>query len=131
MAWPYDAHIAPDPELWLALSEAEQVEAVAAHHRTHAHTHLRLPNPSVHAAAHVAVENQLAMEEPKEAREALLRLMKEGLNRHEAVHAIAAAVSNEMLAILREKRPYDAERYRASLKDLVAKAYLGTARKQD
>lgn len=131
MAWPYDPHTAPDPELWLALSEADRVEAVAAHHRDTKHLHQRLPNPSVHAAAHVVAENQLAMEEPPEARVALLRLMNEGLNRHEAIHAVAAAASCEMLAVMRERRPFDPERYRAALQALEAKSYLGTARKQD
>jgi hypothetical protein len=45
----------------------------------------------MHAVAHVIVENQLAEGLP-EAKRALGRLLGEGLDRHDAVHAIASVL---------------------------------------
>ncbi len=48
-----------------------------------------LPDLNIHATVHQIVENQLAENFP-DVVEALDRLMHQGLNRHEAIHAIAS-----------------------------------------
>jgi hypothetical protein len=85
----YDARKAPDPEEWLALDEQERIDLVIDYHRRR-----RLPvgqSAKAHAATHVVVENQIAMGDPGVVPATLDCLMKEGLDRHDAIHAIGSA----------------------------------------
>ena len=50
----------------------------------------QLETPELHAMAHVVVENQVALGDATPVPETLERLMDEGLDRHEAVHAIGS-----------------------------------------
>jgi len=81
----YHPLVAPDPDEWLALEEEERIELVMDFHRR---ARIRLPNAKAHAAAHAAVENQIAEGDALPVRRTLERLMDEGLDRHDAVHAI-------------------------------------------
>jgi hypothetical protein len=97
----YDALKAPDPEDWLDLDEQERIDQVIEYHRRH-----RMPmggSAKLHGIAHVIVENQIAMGDPPAAREALARLMGEGLDRHDAVHAVGSVVMGLMYDVLREE----------------------------
>ena len=49
------------------------------------------------------VENQVALGHTFAARAVLLRLMAEGLDRHEAIHAIGSVLSEQLFAALREE----------------------------
>jgi alcohol dehydrogenase (cytochrome c) len=49
---------------------------------------VQLETPELHAMAHVVVENQVALAEATPVPETFDRLIDEGLDRHEAVHAI-------------------------------------------
>jgi hypothetical protein len=82
---PYDPLEAPDPEEWLALDEQERIDLVLNYHRK---ARIRLPNAKVHAIVHAMVETQIALEDETPARRTAQRLMDEGLDRHEAIHAI-------------------------------------------
>ena len=93
---PYQ-HIAS--EAWQALDESERIESVRRYHRRN---RIRLDNERLHAAIHVIVENQVALGDAFLARAVLLRLMEEGLDRHEAVHAIGSVLSKQLFAALRE-----------------------------
>ena len=64
------------------------------------------------------VENQLRSHEPPETQQALDRLLAAGYTRQKAVELIATAVAEEIWQILHEKKPYDAERYKACLSRL-------------
>jgi hypothetical protein len=75
----------PDPKRWIWTAEDERLAQVLAYHRR---SRVKLPNADLHAIMHVVVENQLAERYEATAR-ALDRLMSQGLDRHEAVHAIA------------------------------------------
>jgi hypothetical protein len=81
----YDPLEAPDPEEWLALDEQERIDLVLNYHRK---ARIRLPNAKVHAIVHAMVETQIALEDETPARRTAQRLMDEGLDRHEAIHAI-------------------------------------------
>jgi hypothetical protein len=81
----YNAIEQPDPEIWLELDETERVDLVIDYHRR---IGVQLETPELHAVAHVVVENQVALGEATPVPETLDRLMEEGLDRHEAVHAI-------------------------------------------
>jgi hypothetical protein len=90
----YDPDVAPHQEDWLALDEAERVVLVEWYHRD-----ARIPLPKaarrLHATTHVVVENQLA-EKDEPVMRALSRLVKQGLSRHDAVHAIGSVVAEEI-----------------------------------
>ena len=68
-------------------------------------------NPFAHVTMHVAVETQLETGDPPEAAAALERLLAAGLSRHEALHRIGAAFSEELFEMQREGRPFDRSRY--------------------
>ncbi len=76
----------PDQGKWQAHSEGERIEAVEAYHRKQG---VRVPNPLLHATIDVVVENQVALGDEIPVRQTLIRLMQEGLDRHDAVQAIA------------------------------------------
>jgi hypothetical protein len=94
----YDPDRQPDPEAWLELDESERIDSVVAYHRR---TRVRLENAKVHAVAHVIVENQIALGQPPLASATLARLMDEGLDRHDAIHAIGSIVFRVMFDALR------------------------------
>jgi hypothetical protein len=81
----YDPLVGPDADDWLSLDEQERIDAVMDFHRR---ARIRLPNAKVHAVAHAVVENQIAEGDALPVRRTLERLMGEGLDRHDAVHAI-------------------------------------------
>ncbi len=86
-----------------------------------------MPKVRLHATMHVVVENQLAAGDPPEARATLERLIGEGLSRHEAVHALMNAVSQQMVELLGEGRTFDRTRFAELLAALDADAYRGSA----
>lgn len=93
-----DEHI--DPDAWLALDESERLWLVRRYHRRQ---NIWLPNETIHAATHVIVENQVALGAAFPVRVVLFRLMKEGLDRHEAVHAIGFVLSGQLFAAMSEE----------------------------
>lgn len=86
----YDPHKHINSDAWLALDESERAQLVVQYHRQQ---RIRLPNKTVHALIHVIVENQIALGDAFPAKGVLLRLMREGLDRHEAIHAIGSVLS--------------------------------------
>ena len=109
---------APDPAHWLELDERERLDRVEHYHRC---ARIDLPNSTLHATIHVAVENQLAAHDESAVR-ALARLMKEGLSRHDAVHAIGSLVAEQIYDLLKLKDSPEAlrARYDAALERLDA-----------
>ena len=115
---PYQ-HIAS--EAWQALDESERIESVRRYHRRN---RIRLDNERLHAAIHVIVENQVALGDTFLARAVLLRLMEEGLDRHEAVHAIGSVLSAQLFAALREEAGADLNaQYVEKLNRLTAESW--------
>jgi hypothetical protein len=78
--------------------------------------------PRVHAATHVVVESQLAAGAPPEARRAMDRLVRGGLTRHEAVHAIASVAAAAAQGALSGAR-FDRVAYARALDALTAEAW--------
>ena len=83
----YEANEKPDSETWLELDESERIDMVIDYHRR---TKVKLETPELHAMTHVVVENQVALGEATLVPATLDRLMDEGLDRHEAIHAIGS-----------------------------------------
>ena len=93
----YDPFQPPDPVEWLELDEMERIDLVREYHRR---TGVKLPNAALHAAIHAAVENQVAMGDELPVRRTLERLQGEGLDRHDAVHAIGSVLSRHMFEMV-------------------------------
>jgi Domain of unknown function (DUF1841) len=117
----YDLYQHNDSEAWQELDESERIESVRQYHRQN---RIRLPNETLHATAHVIVENQVALGDSFPARAVLLRLMEEGLDRHEAVHAIGVVLSEQLFAALREEGDADINKqYVEKLNRLTAESW--------
>ncbi len=114
----YDPSQVPDPAEWLALDEQERIVLVEQYHRR---TRVDLPNLKLHATIHVVAENQLASHDEPVVR-ALARLVKEGLTRHDAVHAIGSVVAEQIYDLLKLGDTPEASRarYYAAIERLTA-----------
>jgi len=99
----YDPDNAPDPAEWLALEELTRIQLAEEHHRL---ARTKLPNLKAHAVFHAIVENQVAENLDPVVR-AMTRLTAEGLNRHEAVHAIALVVAEHIHDLFNAKADVD------------------------
>jgi hypothetical protein len=93
----YDPERDPDPEMWLELDEGERIHLVEQQHRA---ARERVPNLMAHAGIHVAVENQIAMGTP-DVVVTMQRLLREGLMRHDALHAVGSVLAGHMFEILK------------------------------
>lgn len=85
----YDPARAPNPEEWLALDEQERIRVAKNYHiaeRTGG------GDAMGHAVFHVAVENQIAQGHGPTCR-TVERLQKEGLTRHDAIHAVGSVIA--------------------------------------
>ena len=80
----YDPLKAPDPEKWLAATEDERIKNVENYHRR---AEIQMPKPKLHVIAHAVIETQLALELP-DVTSAMKRMLEQGLDRHEALHAL-------------------------------------------
>jgi hypothetical protein len=117
----YDPLQAPDPDAWLALSEDERIELAADFHRRAGD---RAPSAPAHAAIHCMVENQIALGEATPVRAAMERLMAEGLDRHEAIHAVGSALAGLLADLSRGEGPADFNAaYGAALGRLTAESW--------
>ncbi len=118
----YDPLMAPEPEAWLALEEDERIRLVEEHHRR---ARVRLPRTAAHAASHVIVENQAAMGDATPVRRTLERLQAEGLDRHDAIHAVGSVLVEHLHDLSRKGRVEGEpnERYFRALERLTAKKW--------
>jgi hypothetical protein len=121
----YDPLNAPDPQEWLAIDEPQRLWLVEEFHQR---AHIRLPNVKAHAVVHAIVENQIALGDETPARRTVQRLMSEGLDRHESIHAVGSVLVghlNELLARPEAESAADPNAaYFAELERLTAKDWL-------
>ena len=118
----YDPALAPDSGAWLAIDEASRLDLVLAHHERQ---RITVANARLHAAIHVVVENQLALGEIVVV-DTFARLQREGLSRHDAIHAVGSVLAQTLLAAIRTKTtsPFGlAGGYLEDLKTLTAEAW--------
>lgn len=99
----YDPEVAPDPQDWLGIDEHERIRLAR---RFHEEARLKLPNAKAHAVVHAAVENQVASGYRPTCR-AIERLQKEGLSRHDAVHAVGTVLAQFIQEEMSAPRPVD------------------------
>ena len=116
----YNRERGPEPESWLELDEQERILLIETWHRV---ARIKLPNLTAHAALHVIVENQIALDLEPVVR-AIDRLGKQGLTRHDAIHAIGSVVAENLFGILKADQNDDAAasqaRYYAAVGRLTA-----------
>ena len=112
-----------DPEDWSALDEAIQIELV---HDFHSELDLEMTGEAlrVHSSIHVIVENQLAMGVDLIA-ETIAKLTRQGLNRHDAIHAIGAIISEDIFDVIKGNvAEFSPIKYRRKLEKITAKRWL-------
>lgn len=115
----YDPEVAPDAARWQELDEDEQIMLVEAHHRQ---AEVELANTTAHAIMHVIIENQVAKGDELPVRRAIERLMGEGLDRHEAVHAVASVLAAHLTDTLKAGAADNAA-YNAAVERLTAESW--------
>ena len=94
----YDPLEAPDPEEWLELDEQERIDLVQEYHRR---AGIHPANEKLHATLHAIVEAQIALKEETPVRRIAQRLIGEGLDRHDAIHAIGMVLAEHIYDVLR------------------------------
>jgi hypothetical protein len=126
----YDPLRAPDPKEWLALDEEERIELVEDYYRR---ARVNLPNTTAHAVAHAIVENQAALGDELTVQRTLGRLMAEGLDRHDALHAIAMVLVGLLNDTLRDPNAesFPNEQYSAELEQLTADGWRRSLEEDD
>ncbi len=118
----YDPMEAPDAAAWLETDEEERIALVQEYH---AAERVKLPNAMLHAALHTVIETQVAMGDELNVARVLQRLMREGLDRHDAIHAIANVFVELFANTMSGGGPVEQpnEKYQAALEKLTAKSW--------
>ena len=120
----YNPSRGPDPKRWLWLPDDVRLDEVMAYHKK---SRVKLPNAHLHVLMHVVLENQLA-EGHEAATHALHRLLSQGLDRHEAIHAIAWVFAQQIHGVLQGSSPeFDREAYVQALETLSAESWKRSA----
>ncbi len=108
---------------WLAIDELERSDLVREFHEG-------LDGPPDedslpgHVIIHVIVENQIAMD-VELVPETIAKLVRQGLDRHEAVHAVGALISVQMFNLSQGKiEKFCPRKYKRQLTKLTAKRWL-------
>lgn len=121
----YDPLQAPDAREWSEMDEQERIRLVEQYHRR---AGVRLPNATAHAVIHAVIESQIALGDELPVRRTLQRLMAEGLDRHDALHAIGSVLAGHMHDLLTRpdtvSKADPNEAYYAALERLTAEDWL-------
>jgi cytochrome c556 len=119
----YDPDTPPVPAAWLSADESVRFLAVETWHRK---AGIKAPNEKLHAVMHAIVENQIAGELDAVVR-AMARLSKQGLSRHDSVHAVSWVLAlhlHDMFSKPAEESSEQANaRYVAAVERLTAEAW--------
>ena len=118
----YDPMIAPDPKEWMELDEQERINLVMNYHIACGEM---MENVHAHSIFHTVVENQIAMGDEYPTKATLERLMREGLDRHDSIHAIASVLANHVWKIGKKKMKGDVNKiYMNALEKLTAQKWI-------
>ncbi len=120
----YDPNKLLDAAEWLALDEGEQQLLVERYHKR---ARIRLPSRRVHAIIHAAIETQVA-EGHAAASRALKRMMANGLDRHDAIHAVGSVMTKHMFDIMKHGQSFDENAYARDLDALSAQRWRAESR---
>ena len=110
-----------DAEDWLEVDEDTHLREIVEFHQG-----LTEAEPEsgwvLHSTLHCVVENQIALG-TENVGETLAKLQRQGLSRHEAIHAIGAVVGEDLFEMSSDKRVWDGTKYRRRLEKLSAKRW--------
>jgi len=121
----YDPDRKLDVEAWLDLDEDERMSLIMDYHRR---ARINLPNAKMHVIVHTIVENQAALGSGYVVAETLERLMGEGFDRHEAIHAVGSVLMGHILDLQQGRLEGDLnEVYVQELAQLSAKKWRSGA----
>lgn len=117
----YDPALDPDPAKWISLDDDQKLQLVEKYHERFDPD---LPDLELHSVIHAIVENQIALEDETPVAATLARLKCEGLDRHDAVHAIASVLVNNLHEMLSgsDTKAHN-EQYFEALMDLTAESW--------
>ncbi len=117
----YDPMLEIDVRQWNLLDDDERNSLVMEYHRE---VGIELPDEYTHAMLHVIVENQIALQEEVSVEATLHRLIEEGLDRHDAVHAIANILASHTYKIINgDDATYGHDHYYAELGKITAEKW--------
>ncbi len=118
----YDPDVAPDPQAWLALDDAERIDAIGTAHAGPDDTlHQGTPPAHIHHRLHAMVEDHTASGEPAITGATVARLTDGGMRRHAAVHMICEV----LLRALAAGRIGDPEAWGGQLEALDPSDWIG------
>jgi hypothetical protein len=118
----YDPIHPQDSEEWLAIDESQRISLVEDYHAA-AEEGESEGSPTMHAAIHVVVENQVAGGEDSVS-ETVARLIRQGLDRHEAIHAVGAVLSEDIFHLLKgSNKSWDTKKFARRFEKLTAKGW--------
>jgi hypothetical protein len=126
----YDPDVAPDPGDWLELDEDERNLRVEYYHRRKG-TDLEDGRLRVHAIFHGVIETQIAQNDPPIVGPTLNRLMDEGLDRHDAIHAVASVLAELINEAVRRSEPFSNSTYCAAVERLTAESWRASAEEEE
>jgi hypothetical protein len=112
-----------EPSEWLNMDESERIELVRDFHETYED---EMPDDalSMHSMVHVIVENQLASG-VELVPQTIAKLTRQGLERHEAIHAIGAILSEDIFDVVKGNvQDFSPKKYRRKLDKITAKRWL-------
>lgn len=120
----YNPEQAPEPQTWLELDEQERIDLIREYHDENDDGTLSEDDArSMHNVLHGLVETQLAENvEPVPA--TLAKLQRQGLKRHEAVHAVGAVLIEGLYKVMQgQETEFHPRQYRRRLDKLTAKRW--------
>lgn len=121
----YDPSASLDPEQWDLLDEDEKLALVQQYHERYDSD---LPDLALHSLVHTIIENQIALGDESPVAATLARLEREGLDRHDAIHAIASVLVNHLHEILSgSDTNVINEQYFEALTELTAESWSSQA----
>lgn len=117
----YNPAKAPDPEEWLELDEQERTILIETFHEESG-ADTPEGKESMHAIVHAVVENQIVLgTEPTP--KTLAKLIRQGLKRHDAIHAIGAILAEDIFDMSKNNKSWDQKKFKRRLEKLTAKRW--------
>lgn len=119
----YDPTKELDREAWQDADELDRIDLIEAYHRQ---AGVELADERLHSTIHAVVENQVAMGAETPVKATLERLMCEGLDRHDAIHAVGQVLASTIYEHLGDEAPAGDlnESYFEQLTSLTARGWL-------
>lgn len=108
---------------WLVLDDEERKRLVSNFHESSGEEFQDDGALAMHSYMHVVVENQIATNVDL-VQETITKLVRQGLSRHEALHAISAIIVKDIFDMLKEtKSDFCPKKYRRKLEKITAKRW--------